>query len=359
MPGQKNGWREALVEYVNARNEEELLGSAASYSRVPDPRHRSRLLGRLAALSRRPKASRMKPVRSEIRVRLLRRSEKETEAVCDVRLHLLRSFELDVRPWREERMETERIWFVHTGKGWRIVRIEPLVFENQADYWEPMANAAGGGRFEQTVGPSVPYLNPQATTAFRPRVYAGPGTAAGWGDGSVEPPKRGARYRREEAVAYADRWWNEPNPAYEEFEVNCTNFVSQCLFAGGAPMNYTGKRESGWWYKGRDHGRELWSYSWAVANSLQHYLAHPRAYGLRAEAVESPTQLMPGDVICYDWSGTGLFQHNTIVTAFTPEGMPLVNANTVPSRHRYWDYRDSYAWTERTRYRFYHIADEF
>ncbi|MBB6731279.1 amidase domain-containing protein [Cohnella zeiphila] len=357
MPGQGSGWREALVEYVNARNEEDLLGPSASYRRVPDPLHRSRLLGRQAGLSRRGGASRVKPVRSEIRARLLHRSEKPSEAVCDVRLHLLHSY----GAWQEERMETERIAFVRGSRGWRIDRIEPLLTENRAEAWQPEGDAEELVGYEHAVIPSVPYLNPAATQSFKSRVYAGPGAAAGRGDGWFDPSKRAARYRREEAAAYADRWWDRPNPEYEEFEVNCTNFVSQCIFAGGAPMNYTGRREAGWWYRGRDKGRELWSYSWAVANGLQSYFSHSysHSYGLRAEAMESPKDLMPGDVICYDWSGTGLYQHNTVVTAFTPDGMPLVNANTVPSRHRYWDYRDSYAWTEQTRYRFYHIADEF
>ncbi|MMZ62195.1 putative amidase domain protein [compost metagenome] len=76
-----------------------------------------------------------------------------------------------------------------------------------------------------------------------------------------------------------------------------------------------------------------------------------------AVPVERPEQLMLGDVISYDWDGDGTFQHSTIVTAFDAGGMPLVNAHTVNARHRYWDYRDSYAWTDRTVYRFYHIAD--
>lgn len=88
-------------------------------------------------------------------------------------------------------------------------------------------------------------------------------------------------------------------------------------------------------------------------------MSQPRPAGLRAERVERPEQLSPGDVICYDWDGNGQFRHNTIVTALNEDGMPLVNANTVPSRHRYWDYRDSYAWTENTRYRFYRIEAIF
>ncbi|RIE02321.1 amidase domain-containing protein [Cohnella faecalis] len=205
--------------------------------------------------------------------------------------------------------------------------------------------------------PSAPYMNPDALYRFGSRVYSGvrSGAAGGW-NGEA---RSGVPYRREAAVAFAERWWNEPSPSYEEFEVNCTNYVSQCLFAGGAPMNYTGKRDSGWWYKGKANGQEQWSYSWAVSNSLSHMLSVPRVNGMRADVVSSPSYLRLGDVICYDWDGTGRFQHSTIVTAFNPEGQPLVNANTVSSRHRFWDYRDSYAWTDRTQYRFFHIADEF
>ena len=47
------------------------------------------------------------------------------------------------------------------------------------------------------------------------------------------------------------------------------------------------------------------------------------------------------------------------MTAFDAGGKPLVNAHTVSSRHRYWDYRDSYAWNDNTEYRFYHIPDYF
>ena len=49
-------------------------------------------------------------------------------------------------------------------------------------------------------------------------------------------------YDREKAVAYAHKWAYGRNPAYGDFSEmggDCTNFVSQCLHAGGAPMNYT------------------------------------------------------------------------------------------------------------------------
>lgn len=167
------------------------------------------------------------------------------------------------------------------------------------------------------------------------------------------------RYRRDLAVAYADKWWDHPNPKYEQFAVNCTNYVSQCLFAGHAPMDYTNSRNSGWWYRGLWHGQEQWSYSWSVAHALQLFLTAPRTHGLRATIVHSAEQLQLGDVISYDWGATGRFHHSTIVTAFNEAGQPLVNANTTASRHRLWDYSDSHAWSLRTNYRFLHIADDF
>lgn len=37
-------------------------------------------------------------------------------------------------------------------------------------------------------------------------------------------------YQRSKAVSYAERWWNDYNPKFKKFEVDCTNYVSQCLW---------------------------------------------------------------------------------------------------------------------------------
>lgn len=121
-------------------------------------------------------------------------------------------------------------------------------------------------------------------------------------------------------------------------------------------MDYTGRRETGWWYEGYVGGRERWSFSWAVAHSLRAYLlgGSSPARGIpKADARE----LDIGDVICYDWDGDGRWQHTVIVTDHDARGWPLVNAHTNNSRNRFWDYRDSYAWSEQTRYAFIHVPD--
>ncbi|SEO60039.1 Putative amidase domain-containing protein [Amphibacillus marinus] len=158
-------------------------------------------------------------------------------------------------------------------------------------------------------------------------------------------------YDRRAAVQYAERWWNDANPAYHFFEENdCTNYISQCLRAGGAPFRGYPNRSSGWWYQ-----QNNWSFSWSVAHSFRWYLSGS-TQGLRGYQVDSPEKLNLGDVICYDFQGDGRFDHNTIVVAFDEAGMPLVNAHTNNSRHRYWDYQDSMAWTPNCQYKFFRIG---
>lgn len=159
-------------------------------------------------------------------------------------------------------------------------------------------------------------------------------------------------YDRQRAVAYAEQHWNRPNPHYATFAEDCTNFVSQCLHAGGIPMVFTNNRSTGWWYRG---GRNPnWSYSWAVAHSLYLMLRSGKA-PFYAQRVEHASLLEIGDVICYDFDGDNRWQHNTVVVAKDRNNMPLVNAHTTESRHRYWDYRDSSAYTDRIQYGFFRM----
>jgi hypothetical protein len=72
-----------------------------------------------------------------------------------------------------------------------------------------------------------------------------------------------------------------------------------------------------------------------------------------------PQKLAIGDVISYDWDGNGHYQHSAIVTKIDANGMPLVTAHTSNSNNRLWDYRDSYAWSSKTQYRFSHMPDQF
>ncbi|MCP8969341.1 amidase domain-containing protein [Ectobacillus ponti] len=159
------------------------------------------------------------------------------------------------------------------------------------------------------------------------------------------------QYNRLEAVRYAEAWWNGRNPAYKNFQDNCTNFISQCLRAGTAPMNGYPNAGRGWWQQ-----NSQWSWSWAVANSFYWYLSGS-SVGLRAQRMERPEDLLLGDVIAYDFENDGRWNHTTIVTAKDANGMPLVNAHSADSRRRYWAYEDSSKYTPQMRYQFFRILD--
>ncbi|AWE06153.1 amidase [Lysinibacillus sp. 2017] len=162
------------------------------------------------------------------------------------------------------------------------------------------------------------------------------------------------QYDRGAAVAYAYRYWDSFNPAFPVFQDDCTNFISQCLYAGKAPMRGMSNREQGWWMIGL---QERWSYSWSVSHSLRWYLETSER-GLMATRVYDPSQLQLGDVIFYDFQDNGRIDHSTIVTKIE-DGVPYVAAHTTSSINRHFSYVDSSAYTPQMRYYFYHIADVF
>ncbi|HWO95238.1 MAG TPA: amidase domain-containing protein [Bacillus sp. (in: firmicutes)] len=168
-------------------------------------------------------------------------------------------------------------------------------------------------------------------------------------EGSAETRGREYTYDRLAVVRYAETWWNSYNPKYKKFENDCTNFISQCVHEGGAPMRGYPNKGNGWWMQNNS-----WSYSWSVANAFRAYLKNSVA-GLKAKQVTQPHELMLGDVICYDFEGDGRWNHTTVVVAKDGNGMPLVNAHTYNSRMRYWAYEDSTAYTPNIRYEFFHI----
>src|SRR5690625_8038604 len=85
-------------------------------------------------------------------------------------------------------------------------------------------------------------------------------------------------YDRQAVVQYAETWWNRYNPAFPQFTVDCTNFVSQCVRAGGAPLRGIPNKLNGWWYKANN-----WSLSWSVAHSLYWYLMESKTGLVRSE----------------------------------------------------------------------------
>ena len=66
-------------------------------------------------------------------------------------------------------------------------------------------------------------------------------------------------YDRELAYLYAKRWAESFNPNYYNFSKlggDCTNFVSQCIHAGGISMNFD---KYGWFYLSLTSRAPAWS----------------------------------------------------------------------------------------------------
>jgi len=129
-------------------------------------------------------------------------------------------------------------------------------------------------------------------------------------------------YNRRAAAEYARKWALSRNPAYFNFDEynlggDCTNFVSQCLFAGGAPMSLKG----GWFYKNLNNRGPAWS---GVEN-LYLFLTSNKDCGPYGHIAEL-SQAEAGDIVQLSFDGK-IFSHSLLITTVTAEGV-LVSAHT-------------------------------
>jgi len=125
-----------------------------------------------------------------------------------------------------------------------------------------------------------------------------------------------SNYNRNNAVSYANSWATSPNSAFKNYIYDggdCTNFVSQCVYAGGLPET------SSWYY----YGSKNVSASWIMAQSFRDYyknkvydntvLTNSIAQVTWASSLYS--KLWPGDVIQYSHAN-GTMLHSQIITGY-------------------------------------------
>lgn len=91
-------------------------------------------------------------------------------------------------------------------------------------------------------------------------------------------------YKREKAVAYAKKYAVTPNAYkwknYTKWGGDCTNFISQCLYAGEIPFDHAGKSVLEKWYWYSDAYRTP---SWTSADAFKTYMLNNKGYGLVAQ----------------------------------------------------------------------------
>ena len=129
-------------------------------------------------------------------------------------------------------------------------------------------------------------------------------------------------YRRDRAVEYAKKYAFGQNPIFGNFRGiggNCTNFVSQSIYAGSCVMNY--KPTFGWYYVSLDNRAPAWTgvdffYNFMTSNT------DVGPFGREAGQDEIET----GDVIQLGRTDGGYY-HTLLVVGFDGDD-PLVAAQT-------------------------------
>ena len=134
-------------------------------------------------------------------------------------------------------------------------------------------------------------------------------------------------YNRDAAVNYARKWALGRNPAYYDFEKiggDCTNFASQCIYAGAQAMNFT--PVYGWYYRS-SYDRTA---SWSGVEYLYEFLINNSGIGPYAHVVPQEGA-EPGDLVQLG-TESGHFYHSPVITAVTP--VILVAAHTYDALDR-------------------------
>lgn len=135
-------------------------------------------------------------------------------------------------------------------------------------------------------------------------------------------------YNRQKAAHYARKWALSRNPAYYDFEHiggDCTNFASQCVYAGAGIMNHT--PVFGWYYV-NSYDRTP---SWSGVEFLHDFLIGNDGAGPFAKEV-SAEEILPGDLVQLGTSG-GDWYHTPVVTSVSG-GTILVAAHTFDALDR-------------------------
>lgn len=129
-------------------------------------------------------------------------------------------------------------------------------------------------------------------------------------------------YNRKASTDYARRWVFARNPNYYDFSKiggDCTNFVSQCLFAGSNTMNYS--PNTGWFYNSVSDRAPAWT----GVNEFKNFILNNIGVGPFGTTVNM-NSLDVGDIILLGRAENDYY-HNTVVVGF--EGnVPLIACHT-------------------------------
>lgn len=123
-------------------------------------------------------------------------------------------------------------------------------------------------------------------------------------------------YNRNLAVQYARTWATSRNPKYKDYDQwggDCTNFISQCIYAGKIPFDNQGRDELSKWYWYSDNSRTP---SWTSADVFARYILknnNENTYNHGVYAVEAEyNELELGDIVQLIYEGRAF--HTMIIS---------------------------------------------
>lgn len=141
--------------------------------------------------------------------------------------------------------------------------------------------------------------------------------------GEEQTVAAGHNYDRAAAVAYARQWIGGRNdnwPDYSRNGGNCQNFVSQCLLAGGIPMDVYSPGI--WkWYGSTPNNLPVMagrSAAWSAVSDFLEYVQNNSGYGLAAVADAPYYTGSPGDVI--HLGNSERWRHTVLITGVVEDG---------------------------------------
>lgn len=119
-------------------------------------------------------------------------------------------------------------------------------------------------------------------------------------------------YNRIAAVQYAHRWAYSRNPRYYNYDGiggDCTNFASQCLYAGTGVMNFT--PTFGWYYRNANDKAPAWTGVPYFYNFMTRGEVNSGPFGEEVDI----SQVLPGDFVQLNFkNGNGnVFDHTPII----------------------------------------------
>ena len=177
-----------------------------------------------------------------------------------------------------------------------------------------------------------------------------------------EVETRSTSYNRTAAKNYAHAYWNSPNTSawcdYTNNGGDCTNFVSQCLYAGGwTKQNGSYCSNSVWYHNGAGYCWNTstvknYSCSWTQANNMYGYLSNSKrvyqaSYPLSYYQIGDVVQLLSGSnafhtMLITKKEGTStLYVTYRTATGYDQPRKDFLLSN-ITNTKLYWRLKDSY-----------------